>query len=100
DVNLRSVEDWDMWMRLAASGAKFVRTPDLAVAYRQHGQSMSQNYERMRSSAMSVLRKSETYPHQCAMCARARRTGRWGIRHAFLLHMTAQVAQQGWTRAA
>lgn len=85
DVTLRSLEDWDLWMRLAAAGSQFIRTIGLNVPYRQLRGSMSKDYERMRSCGMRVLKKNASLCHSnCAECARSIRSGRWGVRNAFL----------------
>ena len=90
DVNLRSLEDWDMWLRLAASGAEFVRTENVSVPYRQYPASMSKNYDRMRQSGVAVLNKSKAYLHpHCKQCCRSLVNGYWGVRRAFIEHTQA-----------
>lgn len=84
DPNLRSFEDWDMWIRLAFAGAKFVKTEGVSVPYRQHPESMSRNAERMRRCGMQVLEKAKSYHPDCDECRRGIRAGQWGLRKHFL----------------
>lgn len=57
DESLPSLEDVDMWMRLAAlTGYACVDEP--LVVIRRHGASMSRNRERMRTCALRVLHKN------------------------------------------
>jgi glycosyltransferase involved in cell wall biosynthesis len=39
--DLPAAEDWDLWLRLLASGATLTSTPDAVVAYRRHPGAMS-----------------------------------------------------------
>lgn len=55
EVNLRSCEDWDLWIRLTLAGAEFVAIPQVAAYYRQMLGSMSTNHERMLASRTEVL---------------------------------------------
>lgn len=94
DVHLNSYEDWDMWIRLACTGAGFARTTSPGVPYRQHPTSMSQNFDRMRRAGLKVLRKSATYHPRCAACRRGLANGYWGLRSAFVQHAGACLADQ------
>jgi glycosyltransferase involved in cell wall biosynthesis len=101
DVNLRSLEDWDMWIRLAAAGSKFVRTADVSVPYRQYPNSMSTNRERMRRCGLQVLKKAAQYHGRgCRQCRRSLAAGRWGVRTAFLTHTSCQVREAHWAAGA
>jgi len=94
DVTLRSLEDWDMWIRLAAAGSRFVRTPALNVPYRQHSASMSKDFERMRACGMQMLLKNSSLRHpNCKSCQRALRAGRWAVREGFV--MNTRESQRG-----
>lgn len=84
DPLLRSLEDWDLWLRLAFSGARYHRVDDLVVPYRQHPESMSKNASRMRCCAMEVLRKSERFHKDCRVCKRNIRASKWAQRSHFL----------------
>ncbi len=57
DMSLRSCEDWDLWLRLLASGNFFVGCPDVLVKYRIHSKSLSANVSKMQSSYSSVVEK-------------------------------------------
>jgi glycosyltransferase involved in cell wall biosynthesis len=58
DRNLRSfVEDWDMWLRIAARYPfKVIKEP--LVYYRQHGNSASKDWEAMERSFQIVIEKA------------------------------------------
>lgn len=96
DVSLTHFEDWDLWLRIAALGYQFVRTPELSVGYRQHGSSATKNLERMRCGAMLVLNKATRYHRNCSTCRRAIANGRWNMRR----HFVAQLAANGASASA
>lgn len=41
DPGLRTCEDWDLWLRLARAGARFVGTPEILANYRMRPHSLS-----------------------------------------------------------
>lgn len=57
DVDLRSLEDIDMWMRLAAMG-DFVCIDEPLTAIEKRSDSMSGNLDVMRGAAIRVMRKN------------------------------------------
>lgn len=57
DTNLRSTEDRDMWIRIAAKRRIFHMGKEM-VLMRKHGSNMSNNADRMRSNMHAVLLKS------------------------------------------
>jgi Glycosyltransferase like family 2 len=57
DTTLRSVEDWDMWIRIAARYAIAV-TQEPLVYYRQHSNNMSKNWRVMEQAFHQVIEKS------------------------------------------
>jgi glycosyltransferase involved in cell wall biosynthesis len=59
DETLRSLEDIDLWMRLAAVAGYGCIDEPLTVIVKQPG-SMSRNLEVMRTSALQVMRKNRT----------------------------------------
>jgi glycosyltransferase involved in cell wall biosynthesis len=56
DVSLPSLEDYDLWLRLAAGGFRAVRAPGVHAVYRRRAGSMSSNEPRMRETEVRVLR--------------------------------------------
>lgn len=78
DESLRSLEDIDMWMRLAARGGYRCIDQPLA-AIEKRGDSMSSNLDVMRASAITVLRKNRNLlpVHQ--------RGGEWRAAYAGML---------------
>jgi glycosyltransferase involved in cell wall biosynthesis len=75
DETLRSCEDWDMWLRIAASGAEFVRVPGYYACYRQHGQSMTMNHQRMLNHGYGVIRRNAQRHGNCKKCRESSRLG-------------------------
>jgi len=57
DESLAALEDWDLWLRLAGAGHRFVAVPGALVDYRRHPGSMSRDIGRMLAAAHTVLRK-------------------------------------------
>jgi glycosyltransferase involved in cell wall biosynthesis len=59
DCTLRSVEDWDMWIRIAAV-YPFAVTCEPLVYYRQHPSNMSKNWRVMEQAFQQVITKAFT----------------------------------------
>jgi glycosyltransferase involved in cell wall biosynthesis len=57
DRNLRSVEDWDMWIRIAARYS-FAVTKEPLTYYRQHSGNMSKNWRVMEQAFHQVIDKA------------------------------------------
>lgn len=55
DERLRAAEDYDLWLRLAATGHRFARTPGIHVVYRRRPGSLSHDRTLMVSSVRSVF---------------------------------------------
>ena len=64
DITLRSVEDWDMWIRIAGHYPLAVIKEPL-VYYRQHSSNMSKNWRVMEQAFHQVIEKSfQSVPSQ------------------------------------
>lgn len=68
DERLWIGEDWELWLRLAAAGFRFVRTPQLLAVYRQRADSlMTSHSERLIDAKCEVYRvvaeEWDTGPH-------------------------------------
>ncbi|KYC40467.1 glycosyl transferase family A [Scytonema hofmannii PCC 7110] len=64
DPNIRSVEDWDYWLRLSAKW-NFVLVREPQIIYRQHSQSVSENIEAMEKNCLALVDKSfQTAPQE------------------------------------
>lgn len=57
DITLRSTEDRDMWIRIAAK-RRIWHQGKVLVQIRKHGSNMSNNAERMKNNMAAVLKKS------------------------------------------
>lgn len=57
DESLKAVEDWDMWLRLAAC-YEFVAVPITQILYRQSPTSMSANAWKMETASLQVIERA------------------------------------------
>lgn len=57
DENLRSYEDWDMWLRLARAGCQMIWLPKPVSLYRFHQQQMTRIGRQMTEATFAVLDK-------------------------------------------
>jgi len=57
DENLRSYEDWDMWLRLALSGCKSIWVSEPVSLYRFHREQMTRDGAQMTTATFAVLDK-------------------------------------------
>lgn len=63
DPSLAYAEDWDVWMRLALSGAQFQRISTPLVAYREKSNSLSKDLARARVDGLRVIDKAFKDPN-------------------------------------
>jgi glycosyltransferase involved in cell wall biosynthesis len=76
DVSLPSLEDYDLWLRLAAGGFRAAHAPGVHAVYRRRAGSMSSNERRMRETEVRVLRMAaERLPGDDSLRALAERRG-------------------------
>ena len=57
-IDCPGVDDWDMWLRLSADGAKFAAMPEPLTEYRWHSDAQSRKYGTMRNSRLRVVRSA------------------------------------------
>jgi glycosyltransferase involved in cell wall biosynthesis len=57
DPELRWAEDWDLWLRLLAAGARFVTAPGARVRYRRHGGGLTQDVTALAQAQLVVHRR-------------------------------------------
>lgn len=79
DVALRSCEDWDLWLRIAAVGGQFRLARDMRSVYRLVPGSMSKNVETMWRSGCSVVRKNGQLHPNCPTCRDTRKASIGGF---------------------
>ena len=60
DVGLKTSEDWDLWLRIARTGATFVAVPLPLAYYRMRPGSATNNYVRMVADAWQVIQRSRS----------------------------------------
>lgn len=104
DPALTALEDWDLWLRIAAGGHRFRPMPEAIAIYRRYEGSMSRDVQRMTENARRVLaRFSETHP-RCGQCRRSFRRGLWntrmGVIGSILVPRTRALMRQGQMRRA
>lgn len=73
DVRLRSCEDWEMWIKLAAAGCKFAVVPGALAFYLRYPGSMSKNRERMYDSVGTIVARWGRHHPGCRLCRDASR---------------------------
>lgn len=62
DDKLTALEDWDLWLRIAANGWEIDYIPRVLVKYRRHDNNMTLDVERMERNQLAVLNKLEASP--------------------------------------
>ena len=79
DPAMPACEDWDVWVRMAAAGCRFVAVPKARVRYRSHPGSRSKHYPMMWASGKRQLENAARMHRKCPICARVRAQGvaRW-----------------------
>lgn len=82
DPSLRSLEDWDMWVRIAAR-YPFAVVKEPLVHYRQHPNSMSKNRQVMIQELRKVIEKSFQSAPLELLYLRNRRYGRVNLYQAW-----------------
>jgi glycosyltransferase involved in cell wall biosynthesis len=71
DVDLGGHADWDLWLRISASGFPACYVDERLAYYRVHDHSMSKDVEHMRATALLVLEKLlRRFPEQTAVALR------------------------------
>lgn len=58
DASLGVVEDWDLWLKLSAQGAKFAVVRDPVTMYQWRPGSLSKNYDRMRDTRLQIIQRA------------------------------------------
>jgi glycosyltransferase involved in cell wall biosynthesis len=58
DTSLPSVEDWDLWLKLSARGVHFAAVSEPVTMYQWRAGSMSKNFELMRSTRHSIVKRA------------------------------------------
>ena len=58
DTSLPSVEDWDLWLKLASKGVRFAAVGEPVTMYQWRAGSMSKNYELMRSTRKTIVKRA------------------------------------------
>jgi glycosyltransferase involved in cell wall biosynthesis len=73
DAVLVGVEDWDLWLRLAETGAPFVRVADDLLDYRVHAGASSQDQAARQQMVLRVYDKHLARPYVAGDSARSAR---------------------------
>jgi peptidoglycan/xylan/chitin deacetylase (PgdA/CDA1 family) len=58
DPTLDTCEDWDLWLRLARTGARFIGNPEPTALYHTSSGSMSRSFVRLATGAAEVLSRA------------------------------------------
>ncbi len=57
DEHMRAMEDWDLWLRMTATGGVWLGTEPLLCRYRVHGGTISRDVRAMRAGRLRALEK-------------------------------------------
>jgi glycosyltransferase involved in cell wall biosynthesis len=98
DEDLKSAEDWDMWLRIASLEPHFVRVNSHGAYYRQHNQSMSWNFKRMLKSGLGVIRKHAKAHGNCSACTEALQRGEANLSEYVWNISQRDKMEQYWSR--
>lgn len=79
------VEDWDLWLRLSTSGAKFAPVREALTMYQWRPGSLSKNFERMRDIRRQIIRtamaseraQSLSWSFRCRVLANVESCSAW-----------------------
>jgi glycosyltransferase involved in cell wall biosynthesis len=77
-AGLTHMEEWDLWLRIAAAGCRFRYLEFPFAAYRRHGRTATSHFDRLVRGGREVLRRAPVH-RRCAACRAAIRAGRWHI---------------------
>lgn len=77
-AGLTHMEEWDLWLRIAAAGCRFRYLEFPFAAYRRHGVTATAHFDRLVRGGRTVLRRA-TLHARCAACRTRVRQGRWHI---------------------
>lgn len=77
----RNLDDWDLWLRLAAQGYEFVPVERKLLSYRLHPGNLSRSYEVRQAIHFATLDKFFSSPHADGR-ARSLRDQAYALQHA------------------
>jgi teichuronic acid biosynthesis glycosyltransferase TuaG len=99
DVSFRRLQDWELWLRLARDGARFVGISDQLVRYRAHAASLSSDLEGGEDAVLAIMRKHfGNDSGDPAQWSKEKRRGYGGAQRYIAVN---RILQRGdWTRAA
>ncbi len=60
DPSLQTCEDWDLWQRIARTGARFGGVPEILAAYRMRADSASKNARQLLADGVRVLTRGHS----------------------------------------
>ena len=87
--------DWDMWLRIAASGSQFLPVHETRAAYRQHPGGMSANLVKMWETSQEALAANRNHHHHCRQCRASYRSGRLYVNYACVSGLIYHI---GWRK--
>jgi glycosyltransferase involved in cell wall biosynthesis len=73
---LHACEDWDLWLRIASTGGRFVPVTGESACYRRYSNSMSRNNWRMLEAGLAVINKNLQHHKLCRLCKATATRGR------------------------
>jgi glycosyltransferase involved in cell wall biosynthesis len=97
DRALSGHEDWELLLRLAAGGARFVTVPRASAYYRVSPTSLSADRRRMYWSGRAVLQRAFAVLHHCPECRRRLAWSRRGFAGMYLGEVLAPTVRRSRT---
>lgn len=91
DTGLRSCEDWDLWLRIAATGAAFVPVNGEYACYRRYDDTMSRNGWRMLETGFAVIARNRRAHAGCHECRVAVAHGQQELRRLCWNNLYSEV---------
>lgn len=99
DVSHRHAEDWDLWIRLAARGGRWVRLPKDLIEYRQGEGSLSRDFDAMWAGVNWALQRAVRVPYgSAAERRRAAKRGKQNFRRWLYERIVAAEWRKAWAR--
>lgn len=68
DERLTASEDWDLWLKMAAAGAKFIKVPSSVSHIRRYAGMISRDYDAMWATGLEVLSRYRQRHVSCLRC--------------------------------
>lgn len=97
DEQLKALEDWDLWLRLAAYGCRFASIDFKGAVYRRHPNGMAADFRRMFRNRIIVSRKwrmlVQSDGHSIVLHSGMQRIRQWYLRRLLKTQLLAGMSR-------